>query len=78
MNRNDHPENSSANEQPDKEPKKRWLDLKEASKMLNMSPRTLRDLKDNGKIAFVQEGSGKLSFDIYDLDNYMEMRKRKK
>jgi excisionase family DNA binding protein len=52
----------------------RLVKVKQASSYLGISPWKLRNLVQQGKIPFIEDGGGKSPwrFDIRDLDDYIE------
>lgn len=53
-----------------------WLDNREASKLLNASPRTLQNWRNSGLLGFSQVGS-KIYYSRQDIDLMLQQHHRK-
>ncbi len=55
---------------------RRLLSLPKAAEYLALSPRTLRWLKEAGRIPFIRLSPGRIAFDVADLNAYIEQQRR--
>jgi excisionase family DNA binding protein len=56
--------------------RRRMLKTREAAEYLGISVWTLRKLAHGGKLPFLQNGDGWATFDLRDLDAYVDRNKR--
>jgi len=56
--------------------RRRMLKTREAAEYLGISAWTIRDLAKTGKLPYLQNGDGWLTFDLRDLDAYVDRNKR--
>jgi excisionase family DNA binding protein len=57
-------------------PRRRMLKTREAAEYLGISVWTLRKLAHTGKMPYLQHGDGWATFDLRDLDAYVDRNKR--